>query len=309
MLRLGGAYGVKGMKDNHILQGHALAVFTVVVWATTFVSTKVLLRAFTPLEIMIARFALGFLALLIAGKGLMKAQKKQHELLFALAGLTGVTLYFLMENIALTYISASLVGVIVAAAPLFTALVAAVLLREKLSLWFFLGFICAMAGVALSSLAGVSELDLNPLGALLGVGAAFVWGVYSVIIRKLGTMGYRTVPLTCRIFGYGLLFLLIPACIEGFPAPASAWIESLYAANLLFLGLCASATCFVTWNRAVFLLGPVKTSVYIYAQPVITILSSALILGETMTPVMWLGTALALAGLILSEHKEKEKAA
>ena len=297
------------MKDNHILQGHALAVFTVVVWATTFVSTKVLLRAFTPLEIMIARFALGFLALLIAGKGLMKAQKKQHELLFALAGLTGVTLYFLMENIALTYISASLVGVIVAAAPLFTALVAALALHERLNRWFFLGFICAMAGVALSSLAGVSELDLHPLGALLGVGAAFVWGVYSVIIRKLGTMGYRTVPLTCRIFGYGLLFLLIPACIEGFPAPASAWIEPLYAANLLFLGLCASATCFVTWNRAVFLLGPVKTSVYIYAQPVITILSSALILGETMTPVMWLGTALALAGLILSEHKEKEKAA
>lgn len=297
------------MKDNHIIQGHALAVFTVVVWATTFVSTKVLLRAFTPLEIMIARFALGFLALLIAGKGLMKAQKKQHELLFALAGLTGVTLYFLMENIALTYISASLVGVIVAAAPLFTALVATLALRERLNRWFFLGFICAMAGVALSSLAGVSELDLNPLGALLGVGAAFVWGVYSVIIRKLGTMGYRTVPLTCRIFGYGLLFLLIPACVEGFPAPASAWIEPLYAANLLFLGLCASATCFVTWNRAVFLLGPVKTSVYIYAQPVITILSSALILGETMTPVMWLGTALALAGLILSEHKEKEKAA
>ena len=297
------------MKDNHIIQGHALAVFTVVVWATTFVSTKVLLRAFTPLEIMIARFALGFLALLIAGKGLMKAQKKQHELLFALAGLTGVTLYFLMENIALTYISASLVGVIVAAAPLFTALVAALALRERLNRWFFLGFICAMAGVALSSLAGVSELDLNPLGALLGVGVAFVWGVYSVIIRKLGTMGYRTVPLTCRIFGYGLLFLLIPACMEGFPAPASAWIEPLYAANLLFLGLCASATCFVTWNRAVFLLGPVKTSVYIYAQPVITILSSALILGETMTPVMWLGTALALAGLILSEHKEKEKAA
>ena len=296
------------MKANHALQGHALAMFTELVWGTTFVSTKVLLRAFTPLEIMIARFALGFLALLIAGKGLMKAQKKQHELLFALAGLTGVTLYFLMENIALTYISASLVGVIVAAAPLFTALVAALALHERLNRWFFLGFICAMAGVALSSLAGVSELDLNPLGALLGVGAAFVWGVYSVIIRKLGTMGYRTVPLTCRIFGYGLLFLLIPACMEGFPAPASAWIEPLYAANLLFLGLCASATCFVTWNRAVFLLGPVKTSVYIYAQPVITILSSALILGETMTPVMWLGTALTLAGLILSEHKEKEKA-
>lgn len=296
------------MTENHSLQGHALASFTELVWGTTFVSTKVLLRAFSPLEIMIARFALGFLALLIVGKGLMKAQEKWHELLFAFAGLTGVTLYFLMENIALTYISASLVGVIVAAAPLFTALVAAVVLREKLSRWFFLGFVCAIAGVAMASLAGVSELSLDPRGVLLGVGAAFVWGVYSVIVRKLGAMGYRTVPLTCRIFGYGLLFLLVPACIEGFPAPLSAWTEPLHVANLLFLGLLASATCFVTWNRAVFLLGPVKTSVYIYATPVITIVSSALILHEAMTPVMWLGTALALGGLILSEHRDKPPA-
>ena len=84
-------------------------------------------------------------------------------------------------------------------------------------------------------------------------------------------------------------------------------MQPVHLANLLFLGLCASATCFVTWNHAVFLLGPVKTSVYIYATPVITIVSSALILHETMTPIMWLGTVLALGGLILSEHREKEK--
>ena len=293
------------MRENHRLQGHLLAMLTVLVWGTIFVSTKVLLRAFTPLEIMVARFGLGFVALFAAGRGLVRPQKWQHELLFALAGLTGVSLYFLMENIALTYISASLVGVIVAAAPLFTALVAAVVLREKLSRWFFLGFVCAIAGVAMTSLAGVSELNLDPRGVLLGVGAAFVWGVYSVIVRKLGAMGYRTVPLTCRIFGYGLLFLLVPALLEGFPAPLSAWTEPLHVANLLFLGLLASATCFVTWNRAVFLLGPVKTSAYIYATPVITIISSALILHETMTPIMWLGTVLALAGLVLSERREK----
>ena len=293
------------MRENHRLQGHLLAALTVLVWGTTFVSTKVLLRAFTPLEVMVARFGLGFAALLAAGRGFVRPQKWQHELLFALAGLTGVTLYFLMENIALTYISASLVGVIVAAAPLFTALFAALLLRERLTRWFFLGFLCAMAGVALASLAGVSELHFSPLGALLGVGAALVWGVYSVLIRRLGAMGYRTVPLTCRIFGYGLLFLLAPACAEGFPAGAAAWVEPVHLANLLFLGLGASATCFVTWNRAVFLLGPVRTSAYIYATPIVTIVSSALILHETMTPAMWLGTVLALAGLVLSERREK----
>lgn len=119
-----------------------------------------------------------------------------------------------MENIALTYISASLVGVIVAAAPLFTALIAAAFLKEKLSIWFFCGFVCAMTGITLVSLAGVSELHFSPVGALLTVGAALVWGVYSVLIRVLGHMGYQTVPLTCRIFGYGFLFLLIPTAIE-----------------------------------------------------------------------------------------------
>lgn len=290
------------MRENHHLQGHLLGAFTVLVWGTTFVSTKVLLRTFSPVEIMVTRFALGFAALLIASRGWMRARERKHEALFALAGLTGVTLYFLMENIALTYISASLVGIIVAAAPLFTALFAALLLHEKLGHWFFCGFVCAMAGIALVSLAGVSELHFSPLGALLGVGAALVWGVYSVIIRYLGSAGYATVPLTCRVFGYGLLFLLIPAFLEGFPAGPAAWLEPVHLANLLFLGLGASATCFVTWNRAVFLLGPVRTSAYIYATPIVTIVSSALILHETMTPSMWLGTVLALGGLVLSER-------
>ena len=83
------------MRENHRLQGHLLAMLTVLVWGTTFVSTKVLLRAFTPLEIMVARFGLGFVALFAAGRGLVRPQKWQHELLFALAGLTGVSLYFL----------------------------------------------------------------------------------------------------------------------------------------------------------------------------------------------------------------------
>ena len=122
------------------------------------------------------------------------------------------------------------------------------------------------------------------------MGAALVWGVYSVLIRVLGHMGYQTVPLTCRIFGYGFLFLLIPTAFEGLPAGIAAWGTPVHLANLLFLGL----------------LGPVRTSVYIYASPVITIIASALILHETMTPVMWVGTALALGGLMLSEKKTKK---
>ena len=73
--------------------------------------------------------------------------------------------------------------------------------------------------------------------------------------------------------------------------------------NLLFLGLGASALCFVTWNYAVGVLGAVKTSVYIYINPIVTIVTSAIILHERITAVAMAGAALILAGLYLSERK------
>ena len=71
------------------------------------------------------------------------------------------------------------------------------------------------------------------------------------------------------------------------------------------MGLGASALCFVTWNFAVRVLGPVKTSVYIYIVPVVTALASALLLGERLTPLSGCGMALTLGGLFLSERRPR----
>lgn len=67
--------------------------------------------------------------------------------------------------------------------------------------------------------------------------------------------------------------------------------------DILYLGLGASALCFVIWNFAV------KTSVYIYMVPVITVITSVLILHEKLTLLAGIGTVLTLIGLFLSEYK------
>lgn len=297
------------MNKDTQTKGHFLAVCTVLIWGTTFIFTKVLLKTFTPIEIMITRFVLGFAALLIVGKGWMKAKKKRHELYFIGAGITGVTLYFLLENIALTYASASLIGVVVSVAPLFTALMTKIAYRnEKIGKFFFLGFICAIAGIVMASVSGVQELNFNPIGGILAVLASLVWGIYSVFIRKIGEFEYETVPVTGRIFFYGILFLIPAGIIDGFPHGLMPWIETpFHLLGLLFLGFGASAACFVTWNRAVSILGPIKTSVYIYAVPVVTIIFSMIFLHETMTPIMAVGTILALLGLVLSGKDNKKE--
>lgn len=159
---------------NDQARGHAAAFFTIVVWGTTFISTKVLLRSFQPVEILFIRFTLGLLALFLVCPRRMKGVTRKQELLFAGAGLCGVCLYYLLENIALTYTLASNVGVILSVIPFFTAVLSHLLLKEERpGGGFYLGFVVAMAGICLISFSG-SQLELNPAGDLLSLLAAVI---------------------------------------------------------------------------------------------------------------------------------------
>lgn len=284
--------------------GHFSALLTILIWGTTFISTKVLLVDFQPIEILFFRFVMGLLALLMVYPHRMQKMTGRQELTFAVAGLCGVCLYYLMENIALTYTMASNVGVIISVAPFFTAILSHVFLKqdEKLRANFFVGFVVAMVGIALISFNG-SSLQLNPVGDLLALLAAFLWACYSILTRKISSFSFNTILTTRRVFFYGILFMIPALFLFDFKLDLGRFADVTYLLNILFLGLGASALCFVTWNFAVKLLGAVKTSIYIYLVPVITVAASVLILHEPFTWITGAGTVLTLAGLLLSESK------
>lgn len=293
---------------NENMKGHALALFTIIVWGTTFIATKVLLKGFTPIEILLMRFILGYLALLLANHKIITLEDKKQELYFLGAGIFGVTLYFLLENIALTYTYASNVGIIIATAPFFTAMLSTVFLKdEKLNTGFFVGFLISISGIVLISTSGSSSLQLNPKGDLLALAAAFVWACYSVLVKKISCFGFPVLQSTRHIFFYGLLFMIPAACVMGFRLDLERFQNPVYLGNMLFLGLGASALCFVTWNLAVKMLGAVRTSVYLYLSPVVTIAASVLILKEKITLLSGIGAGLVLMGLVLSDKGKKSE--
>lgn len=289
--------------ENNKATGHLTAIFTIFIWGITFISTKVLLDKFAPIEILFFRFAIALAALIIIYPHRLRLKDKKQEILFMGAGICGVTLYYLLENIALTYTMASNVAVILSAAPFFTAMFTHIFRKkEKLYINFFIGFVLAMAGICLISFNG-SRLHLNPLGDLLALGAAIVWAAYSVITRKISDYGYNTIQTTRRIFIYGLLFMVPVLAASDFSFNLSRFSDKICLFNILFLGLGASAVCFVTWNFTLKVLGAVKTSVYIYLTPVVTIIASFIFLDEKLTYISLAGTVLTLTGLILSERK------
>ena len=290
--------------ENKNYIGHFTAALTILIWGTTFISTKVLLEDFQPVEILVFRFILGFVILLLLSPRRLKTKGPGEELLFVGAGLSGICLYYLLENIALTYTLASNVGVIISVAPFFTAILAHLFMREeeKLRIPFFIGLFLAMAGIILISFNG-AELKLNPAGDLLALLAALVWAVYSILSRKISSLGYPVVLTTRRTFFYGLLFMIPASFLLDFRLNGAPLLKPVNLLNILYLGAGASALCFVTWNFSVKKLGAVKTSIYIYLVPVITVVTSVLILHEQMGLMSALGVLLTLAGLGLSEIK------
>ena len=295
------------MDSHNSTYGHFYAIMTIFIWGTTFVSTKLLLIDFSPLEILFLRFTLGLAALYAINTHKLILKEAKHLFYIIAAGLCGITLYFLLENIALTYTTAANVGIIVTVAPILTALFSQIIFKEdKLTTTFFIGFILAISGVFIISFKDVS-VTINPTGDILAFLASCVWAVYSILCKKIASFGYNTIQTTRDSFLYGIILMIPAIYISPISFTADKILDPVNAFNLLYLGLGASAMCFVTWNIAVKILGPLKTSAYIYAVPVVTITTSYIFLSEKITFTTVSGTVLILLGLLLSENKLKLK--
>ena len=277
-------------------------------WGATFVSTKVLLTNFLPVEVLFTRTVLAFFALLLFYPHRLKLKNPRQELAFAGAGLFGIVLYFMLENTALTMTYASNVGIIVACAPFFVAVIVGIFFKnEKSGMNFYIGFVVSIAGVILISLNGQKTFNLNPLGDGLAFLAMISWGCYSALVKKIGEWDYPIIAVTRRIYFYGILFI-IPVLLQ----QHASWKPELLMkpeilANFLFLGLCANALGFLLWNLSTKWIGAVKTSVYIYLSPVVTVILSVFVLHEKMITASVAGALLIFAGLVISQKKKKQR--
>ncbi len=288
-------------KKTQIL-GHTLACLTIIVWGSTFIASKIMLDYFTPAQIMIMRFGMAYVVLALLSRKFEKPKSLKDELGIAGLAVMGSTLYFLCENVALTYTLTSNVSIILAAAPIFTAVLAHIMTKdEKLKKSTWGGALIALAGVMLVVFNGTFVLKLNPLGDLLTVLAALCWAVYSVNLKSYVNR-YDNLVLTRKIMLYGFLTTLPVVIGQGgeFNLPALARPDVLV--SLLFLGLLGSAAGYVTWNVAVKSIGIIKTNNYIYLNPFVTMVAAWLILGEKVSYMGFAGAVLIIGGVFLADR-------
>ena len=110
-----------------------------------------------------------------------------------------------------------------------------------------------------------------------------------------------------RFFFWGLVGMIPFLAFTGFDPDWAYLTQPVPLANLLFLGLGASAACYAMWNAALKRLGPVTTMTYQYLVPVITIVVAVVALGEPFTLAVAAGAVLTISGLAVSQTRPRSK--
>ena len=294
----------------NLLMPYFVALFVVLMWGTTFVSSKVLLNSgLLPADIFFVRFVIAYLCMLCLSHKRLFANSIADELTLVGLGLMGGSIYFLVENMALLHSTASNVSILVSTTPLVTAMLLAIFYKsERLSARQIFGSVLAFVGVVLVVLNGQFILHLNPLGDALALGASFTWGFYSLFMRRI--MGrYSTDFITRKVFFYGLVtilpyFALVHPLNIGLLTSGNMTIWG----NLIFLGFVASTGGYLLWNWVMRKLGAVKSTNFIYLQSLVAMVAGHVILGERITFMAIAGAVILIVGMILAVRKKRSKA-
>jgi len=287
---------------------HLLAIVTVAFWGTSFVSTKVLLNHdFSAVQIFTLRFLVTYFLLLAISHKQFRCENWKHELILLVCGLTGCTLYFWAENTALSISPSSNVSLIVCTNPLLIMIFGGLIYKgERLCKRQILGCFITFVGMVLVVLNGKFILKLSPVGDLLAFGSACMWTVYSLILRKLNGK-YSTLFMTRKMFFYGALSSVLVMLTETDKSvPWQNFAEPVVTFNFLCLTVFSSLCGYLVWNKVLEKIGTVLASNYIYAIPLVTIVTAVIALGENITAVAVAGAAAIVTGMVLAEWKPRK---
>jgi drug/metabolite transporter (DMT)-like permease/GNAT superfamily N-acetyltransferase len=278
---------------------------TVLFWGSSFPVVKIVLRGMSPVAYIFFRFtAASFLFGLLMVKKFRRLPFRVHMKLFLIA-LFDPTLYFLFETSGLQYTSASSASLIIAGVPGMVALLAGIFLKERLTSRQWAGVLLAICGVIL--LVGFDDnaayAESSLLGNVLILLAVVSTAFYMITARHIsGQVG--VVELTFYQMVYGMLqllplFLLFedPVVLAEIPG------ESMLA--FLFLVFGATIVAFLCYNYAISKIHVSRAAVFINGIPLVSVILSAFLLGEKLGVKQFIGGAVIIAGVTLTNLRRK----
>ena len=294
-----------------------IAVFVAILFSGSFVAAKYVTYDLGPFTTSFLRYfvALLFLAAVVffRKQNPFKIEKADYWK-FALLSLTGIVGYHFFFYTSLSFTSVSNTGVINATSPVFTSLLAMIVLKEKLTAKNYLGVLLSFIGVIILLSKGDIQTILSfnyAFGDLLMYCAVLCWVVYSVVIKSL-SKNYSSLTLTFISSLLGVVALLHLSFTEDLAAGLSG-MSQLSVFSILYMGIFASGLGYLLYNYCIKNIGPTKTSTIVFSTlPVTVTFLSAIFFGEAVTTTLLISIVLIVIGLnliLIKPESQQEKQA
>lgn len=284
-----------------MLPPRVAACIAVAFWGISFVATKAVLRDLAPVTLIFMRFAIGALVLLAIVRELPPREAWPQ---LALMGFIGVFVHQMLQSFALTMTTATNTGWLIGITPIWSAVLSAIVLRERFGFWKVLGLAGGFAGALLVVTRGDFSARVFGRPSTLGDAMIFIstinWAIYTVVgHRTIRRIGPRRATSGAMLFGVAMLAPFFVARRGWTDLPhlrASGW------GALLFLAVGCSALGYLFWYGALEHIEASRVAALLYAEPLVTFAAAVLLLGEPVSVVTVAGGILVLASVILAQY-------
>ncbi|QHE63684.1 EamA family transporter [Rossellomorea vietnamensis] len=277
------------------------ATMSISFWGISFVSTKAVLGTLDPYTLLVLRFGIGalFLLMLLLLKGYRLPIPLKYVPHLIVLGVLGVFIHQVIQATALLNIDASSAGWMISFSPVFTVILSMMFLHEKMTLSKALGMITAITGVLMVTTAGSGQsigFTVN-IGFLLMILSTLNWAVYSVLLKKLRIeLPSLVITFYMSLLGFSLT---IPFLIRNRGWEGISQLSNVEWAHLIFLGVFVSGVAYWYWAKALEVLDASKVSMFLYLEPVTTLIAAILLLQEKIFLISILGGVIIIIGVVI----------
>lgn len=280
-------------------------LITLLFWASAFTGIRVGLRGFGPGELALLRFLVASLILGAVAwtRGMRMPRPTDWPAFFAL-GLFGITIYHTALSFGEISVQAGTASLIIAADPMFAALLASFFLGERLSVWGWAGIVLSFIGVLVITLGTGAGLSVSP-GAFWVLLAAASASIYFVFQKPLLTR-YSSIELTSYVIwaGTALLMVFFGGLWHELPHAGSASILSI-----VYLGIFPGAIAYATWSYALSRAPIALVTSFLYLSPLLAILIAWTVLNELPSILSLFGGVVAIGGVVLVNSRGRVRRA
>ncbi|GGG14018.1 DMT family transporter [Paenibacillus abyssi] len=292
---------------------YILLVLAACIWGGNFVAGKALVTHIPPLTLAALRWSIAFVCLLpFFGKEgwRLGADFLRHWKMILFLSVTGVAGFNTLTYIAVQYTGSINASLMNSATPIMVVILTWLMIKERIAWSAIPGILVSMAGVLWiignGSLDALLSLSFNK-GDLWMLLAIFCWSLYSVGMKRMAGMFPASPFLLVQVVVALLLLLPLSAIELIIDSPEMDWTPPLVL-GVMYIGIFASIVAFLSWNRAIELIGPQRCAGFLNLIPLFSAIFATSFTGESIRLYHVIGAALILAGIYITNRKQANKA-